>query len=195
MPKKIKQIKREICLIKYRKLPLIEYEKETDSDVYYFPKSKYFYWIKLEKSSSKNIIEQTIKLLEFLKFKTFIFLDAKNKPWISKQTEKRKDSKSLIKTIEYFKTLKIDTKFNGGIQIEIEKLNEFLPHFYRITECDSGFFDYHFTDINQNIIFYIHYSGEVQVRCLNKKSNTKFLEALKQTKFSDSFRENTNRIQ
>lgn len=195
MPKEIKRIKRDICLIKYRNLPLIEYEKQTDSDVFYFPKSKYFYWIKLETNSSKTLIEQLVKLLNLLKFKQFIFLNAKNKPWISKQTEKRIDFKPLIKTVEYLKSLKIDTKFNGGIQISFEKLDEFLPHFYRITECDSGFFDYHFTDINQNIIFYIHYSGEVQIKCLNKKSNTEFLKAVNQTDFLDSFRENTNRIE
>ncbi|QES88565.1 hypothetical protein [Rhizosphaericola mali] len=194
MSKKIKRISRNICLIRFRKLPLIEYEKETQSEVIYFPKSKYLYWLKLEKGSTEILEDQIIKLLKLLKFKTFIFLDARNKSWISKQTEKRKDFKPLIKTIEYFKSLKINSKFNGGIQVESEKLNEFLPHFYTITRSDSEFFDYHFTDINQNIIFYIHYSGEVQIICLNKKSNVIFKEVIKQTKFLDSFRDNTNRI-
>lgn len=194
MSEKIKRIKRDICLIKFRKLPLIEYDKESDADVFHFPKSKYSFWIKLEKNSAKNLVAQIIKLLKILELKTFIFLDAKNKSWISKQTKERKDHKPLIKAVEYFQSLKIDKKFNGGIQIELEKLNEFLPHFYTITRCDSGFFDYYFTDLNQNIIFYIHYSGEVQIICLNKQINSKFLEAVKQTKFVDSFREKTNQI-
>lgn len=194
MSEKIERIKRDICLIKFRKLPLIEYDKKSDTEVFHFPKSKYFYWIKLEKNSSKIIVEQIIKLLRLLELKKFIFLDARNKSWISKQTKERKDYKPLIKTVEYFKSLKIDSKFNGGIQIEFEKLNEFLPHFYTITGCDSGFFDYYFTDLNQNVIFYIHYSGEVQIMCLNKKINTKLLEVIKQTKFIDSFREKTNRL-
>lgn len=194
MSEKIKKIKRDICLIKYRNLPLIEYEKETDSEIYYFPKTKYFYWIKLEKENSKILISELIKLLKLLEFNAFIFLDAKNKSWISKQTEKRKDFKSLIKTVKYFKSQKIDTKFNGGIEIQFEKLKEFLPHFYRITEADSGFFDYYFTDLNQNLIFYIHYSGEIKILSLNEKINKKLLKVIKKTKFIDSNRENTNRI-
>ncbi|QOW09571.1 hypothetical protein Q73A0000_03925 [Kaistella flava (ex Peng et al. 2021)] len=194
MSKRIKKIKRDICLIKYRKLPLIEYEKDTDSEVYYFPNYKSQYWIKLEKSSSKTITAETIKILKLLDFKKFIFLNGKNKSWISKETQNRKDYKPLIKTLQYFKSLKIDSKFNGGIQIEIDELDKFLPNFYEITSCDSGFFDYHFTDINQNIIFYIHYSGEIQILPLNKKYNIKLLEAIKQTKFIDSFRDNTDRI-
>ena len=47
MSKQIKKIKRDICLIKYIKLPLAEYEKETDSDVFYYPECNYIYWIKL----------------------------------------------------------------------------------------------------------------------------------------------------
>ena len=129
-----------------------------------------------------------------MNLKTFIFLDAKNKSWISKETQKIKDYKPLIKTVEYFKSLKIDNKFNGGIEIEFEELSNFLPHFCKITSVDSGFFDYHFTDINQNIIFYIHYSGEIQLLILNQKYNIKFLQVIKQTKFIDSFRDKTDRI-
>ena len=194
MSEEIKRIKRDICLIKYRKLPLIEYEKETDSNVYYFPQCKSTYWIKLENNSSKKICSEIIKLFKLLNIKNLVFLDAVNKPWISKLTEKRKDYRPLVKTVEYFKKFKIDNKFNGGIEIGIDKLSKFLPHFYLITECDSEFFDYYFTDVQQNIIFYLHYSGEIKVLTLNEKFNTNFLEVVKQTKFGDSKRENTNRI-
>lgn len=194
MSEEIKKIKRDLCLIKFRKLPLIEYEKESDTEIFHFPKSKYYYWIKLENNSSTNLVDQITKMLKLLNLETFIFLNATNKSWISKQTEKRKDYKPLIKTVEYFKSYKISNKFNGGIQINFEKLKEFLPHFYRITECDSGFYNYYFTDFNQNIIFYIHYSGEIQIMCLNEKINTHLLKVIKQTKFIDSLREKTNRI-
>ena len=146
------------------------------------------------RNRSKILISELIKLIKLLEFNAFIFIDAKNKSWISKQTEKRKDFKSLIKTVEYFKSQKIDTKFNGGIEIQFEKLKDFLPHFYRITEADSGFFDYYFTDLNQNLIFYIHYSGEIKILSLNEKINKKLLKVIKKTKFIDSNRENTNRI-
>lgn len=99
MSEKILKIKRDICLIKYRNLPLIEYEKETDSDIYYFPKTEYFYWIKLEKENSKTLISELVKLLKLLELKTFIFLNAKNKSWISKQTENEKILNLLLKVL------------------------------------------------------------------------------------------------
>ena len=194
MDKEIKKINRDICLIKYRKIPLIAYDQKTDSEVFYFPKYKAHYWIKLPKVTSKKLTSELIKLLNLLNFKKFIFLDAKNKPWISKETEKRKDHKPLVKTVEYLKSLKIDTKFNGGIEIEVEKLQEFIPHFFRITSCDSGFFDYHFTDIDQNVIFYIHYSGEIQILPLNNKINNKIRKIIKKTNFIDTLSERANRI-
>ena len=54
-----------------------------------------------------------------------------------------------------------------------------------ITRCDGGFFDFHFTDENQNIIFYIHYSGEIKIMTLNKKYNEKFKKAVKLIDFVD----------
>ncbi len=190
----LKKIKREICLIKYRNLPLLAYDEETDSDVFYRPKCDSFYWIKLEDFTSKKLVKELIKLLTILEIENLLFLDEYNKSWISEFTANRKDYKPLIKTLEYFKKYKIWKKFNGGVLASIEDLDEFLPHFYRITCCDSGFFDYNFIDENQNIIFYIHYSGEINITTLNKEADRKFLEAVKQTQFVDSFRDDADRI-
>lgn len=194
MPEQIKKIKRDICIIKYRNLPLLEYVKDSDVPVEYFPYTRNMYWIKHENNTSKELVTELIALLKLMEFKSFIFLDACNKPWVSKKTEQRKDFKPLIKTIDYFKTLKLTGKFNGGVYVERGKLKEFLPHFYRITQCDGGFFEHHFTDIEQNIVFYIHYSGEIKLLVLNKKANKKFLTAVKQTRFFDTLRENVDRI-
>ncbi|MBN9292854.1 MAG: hypothetical protein J0G96_02605 [Flavobacteriia bacterium] len=194
MSEEIKRLKRDICLIKYRNLPLIEYEKESDSDIYYYPNADYLYWIKLEEDSSKELIREFIKLLKLLGFGSFIFFVATNKPWISKKTQKRKDFDPLTKAIKYFESLKIDNKFNGGIEIGFQKLKEFLPNFYTMTECDGGFFDVYFSNIKQDIIFYLHYSGEIKILPLNEKNNTKFLKAVKQTRFIDSLRDKTDRI-
>ncbi|MRN16958.1 hypothetical protein D1000_09160 [Riemerella anatipestifer] len=74
MSKQVKKIKRDIFLIKYRKMPLLEYDKKTDSDIYYYPECNYIYWIKIEKDSPKKLISEFMKLIEFLKFKKLIFL-------------------------------------------------------------------------------------------------------------------------
>ena len=163
MSKHIKKIKRDIFLIKYRKLPLLEYEKETDSDIFYYPECNYIYWIKLEKYNPQKLITEFIKLLDLFEFKKFIFLGSINKPWISKITKKRKDYKPLIKTLKYFSYIKVNNKFNGGIEIDKDYIKDFLENFYTITRCDGGFFDYYFSDINQNILFYLHYSGEFKI--------------------------------
>lgn len=188
------KIQRDICIIEYRKFPLIAYDKETDTEVYYYPEYDYFYWIKPEKQSSKRLISELIKLLEKLRLENLIFLGTDNKPWISKFISNRKNKKPLLKTIEYFKSHKINNKFNGGVLMDLKDLKEFLPHFYTITKCDGGFLDYYFMDKKQNIIFYLHYRGEIKVHPLNNMINKKFLEIIKEMKFVDSFREDTDRI-
>ncbi|MBV6879719.1 hypothetical protein NG800_005520 [Epilithonimonas ginsengisoli] len=190
----IKKIKRDICIIKYRSLPLTEYEKETDSDVYNHPNIKSAYWLKLEKDSPKNLRNQFIKLIKNLEIENLIILGEMNKPWISKFTSKRKDYKPLIKSLEYFKSQKITTIFNGGLELHIDDLVTFFPHFYTITRCDGGFFDYNMIDEKQNIILYLHYSGEIKIMILNKKFEKKFLKEIKKTDFIDSMRDNADRL-
>ena len=190
----IKKIKRDICIIKYRSFPLSAHEKETDSDVYHYPNCKSVYWLKLENESSKKLTNQFLKLIESLRIENLIILGKINKPWISKLTSKRKDHKPLIKTLEYFKSQNITTKFNGGLQLDIHELKSFFPHFYLITRCDGGFFDFHIMDEKQNIIFYVHYSGEIEIMILNEKFNKKILKEIKKTDFVDSMRTNSDRI-
>ena len=185
----------DICLIKYRKLPLCEYEKESDDYVTYCPKFNSFYWLKLADNSEKNTIKEVVLLIQKLNIDNFIFFGEINKPWISKFTESRKDFKVLTKAIEYFKSCRIIKRFNGAVKVNSEDFEEFLENFYIITKCDGGFSDFNFVDENQNFIFYIHYSGEFKVLTLNTKSNKDFLINIMKTKFIDSERENTNRIE
>ena len=154
------------------------------------------FWIKLEKDTPKKLISEFIKLIDLLEFKKFIFLGSINKPWISKLTKKRKDYKPLIKTLDYFFDLKIDKNFNGGIEIEFNHIKDFLTNFYTITRVDGGFFDYYFSDINQNILFYLHYNGEFKILPLTEEINNKFLKIIKKTNFVDALRNesDTDRI-
>lgn len=190
----VKRISRDICLIKYRHLPLNEYEKECDKDVYFYPKVESTFWIKLEKNSNKKLSKEICNLLKKLNIESLIFLGEINKPWISKFTSSRLDYTPLIKVIEYFKKNKIEKRFNGAVKVEAEEFEKFIMNFYILTRCDGGFFDFNFTDENQNFIFYIHYSGDVRILTLNKKSNEDFLNIVSKTKFIDSMMENANRI-
>ena len=190
----IEKISRDICIIKYRKLPLCEYEKVTDDDIFYYPEIHSFYWLKLKNEFEKKLPNQIFLLTKSLNIDKLIFLGAINKPWISKLTESRKDFKPLIKAVEYFKSHKIEKKFNGGVKVENKGLENFIKNFQIITKCDGGFFDFNFIDENENYLFYIHYSGELKVLVLNENANTNFLKSVNQTKFIDSERESTNRI-
>lgn len=191
----IKKISRDICLIKYRKLPLCEYDKETEEEFYYHPEIHSFYWLKLQEGLEKKLSSEIVSLTKKLNIDKLIFLSEQNKPWISKFTESRKDYKPLIKTIEYFKSHKIEKRFNGGVNVGSKELEKFIQNYYIITRCDGGFFDFNFIDENENYIFYIHYSGELKVLTLNEKSNELFLSKINETKFVDSMRDNTNRIE
>lgn len=190
----IEKISRDICLIKYRKLPLCEYEKATNEDVNYHPEIHSFYWLRLPKDFEEKLPNQIASLMKSLNIENLIFMSEMNKPWISNLTKSRKDFKPLIKAVEYFKTHKIEKKFNGGIKVGTKEMEKFFQNFYAITECDGGFFDYNFTDENENYLFYIHYSGELKVLTLNEKANIEFLKKINETNFIDSERESTNRI-
>ena len=65
---------------------------------------------------------------------------------------------------------------NLAIEIEFNHIKDFLTNFYTITRVDGGFFDYYFSDINQNILFYLHYNGEFKILPLTEEINNKFLE-------------------
>lgn len=190
----IKKISRDICLIKYRKLPLCEYEKETDEELCYHPEIHSFYWLKLQTEFEKKLPNEIVSLAKKLNIDKLVFLGEMNKPWISRFTESRKDFKPLIKVIEYFRSHKIEKRFNGGVSVGIAELEKFIKNFYIITKCDGGFFDFNFIDENENYIFYIHYTGELKVLTLNEKANEFFLNKVIETNFVDSMRESTNRI-
>jgi len=173
----IEKISRDICLIKYRNFPLSEFEKVSDEKNCYHPKIHSLYWLK----SEENLIKEIVLLIRKLNINKLIFLSEMNKPWISKFTESRKDFKPLIKAIEYFKSHKIEKKFNGGVKVESKEFEKFLQNFYVITKCDGGFFDYNFMNENEDYIFYIHYSGELKVLTLNEKSNVNFIKFVNET--------------
>ena len=188
------KIKRDIALIKFRKLPLQEYDKENDTDIFHYPKSYAYYWIKLEKTTNKRMTVEFKKLIQSLDIKSLVVLGQINKPWISKFTRERKDYKSLTKAIEYFASIKVGKKFNGALKFSIKEIDQFISKFYTITICDGGFFDYYLTDIDENILFHIHYSGEIKILTLKEEIQEKLSVAITNTKFIDAFRKGTDRI-
>ncbi len=179
----IEKISRDICLIKYRKLPLCEYDELSDEEIFHYPKVYSSYWLKSLKAFKKTLPKEIVSLIKVLKTNELIFFGEVNKPWISKKTKNRKDFSPLIKAIKYFKKKNIKGKFNGGVKVELPNLQKFIKHFITITVCDGGFYDFKFIDEEQNYIFHIHYSGEIKVLILNKSANTFFLKKLNKTNF------------
>lgn len=188
------KVKRDIALIRFRKLPLLEYDDKIDTEVFYYPKSYLFHWIKLEKSTKKGLTNEFKRLVQLLDIDTLIILGQSNKPWISKFTRERRDCKALTKTIKYFKSLKIGKKFNGAVIIQTEEIDVFISNFYTLTRCDSGFSDFYITDVGENLLFYIHYSGEIKILTLRKEIEQRLRRSLVETKFVDALRKGTDRI-
>ena len=187
------KIPRDLCLIKYRNLPLREYDKGLDEDLCCFPTTSGFYWLKHE-GTRKKFIGDLVSFFNILKLETFVFMCDENKPWISKFTSKRTDSKALTKALDYFKAGKVRTKFNGGLLVHTFEFTEFLTHFFMLVRCDGGFSYYHFIDDKNDFVFSLLYSGELNVMTLNKKANKRLHSLLSDTNFSDAGSENSDRI-
>jgi hypothetical protein len=194
----LEKITRDICLIKYRKFPLRDFEKEIDEEIFFYPKIHSHYWLKLEHKSEAGLIKilstEIIKLYKNLNVENLIFFGDYNRNWISKFTEMREDYKPLIDSVNYFKQQKISKRFNGAVKVNKAELIEFIKHFFVLTRCDAEFAYYHFLDEKENLLGLIHYSGEVRFDTLNEKTNKVFLKEINKTKFLDTFRENTDRI-
>lgn len=193
-------ISRDISLIKYRKLPLLEYDTFNEEDIYFYPENFGLYWMKIEETETSeeiydsNLILEIASLLKKLDIHKLIFMSKCNKPWISKFTNSRKDYKPLTDAITYFRNINIHKIFNGAVEVEIIDLEKFLKYFYIVTKTDGGFHDFNFVDEDQNYIFYLHYSGDFRVMSLNELANQKLLKTLKETNFIDVMMTDSNRF-
>ncbi|MNG28526.1 hypothetical protein D3C84_1138000 [compost metagenome] len=85
--------------------------------------------------------------------------------------------------MDYFKHHKVGKRFNGAVKVSIAELSEFVKHFFVLTMCDGGFAYYHFLDEKENLLGFIHYSGEVRFDILNQKMEKMFVQEIKKTKF------------
>ena len=112
-----------------------------------------------------------------------IFLSDKNSPWITKLSASRTDYPPLQKAVKYFEDHKLGKRFNGGIEVPLKDLPEVFKHYYCITMCDATFHAGYFSDPAQSFIGCLHYSGDLQIAALNKKSEPGMVKALGETKF------------
>jgi len=188
------KISRDIALIKFRKLPLREYDEINDIEIFHYPKYFSFHWIKLEKPTNKKLTTEFKRLIQLLGVEKLVVFGQINKPWISGFTRERNDLKSLTKAIEYFTSISIKKKFNGALELYTKEIDTFISNFYTLTACDSGFSDYYIIDVDQTILFHIHYSGEIKILTLNKDIQKKLSSHIAKTKFIDALRERTDRL-
>ena len=192
------KIKRQDCLDKFPKFPQREYDKSKDEEVFSYPKIHSLYWLKLESKSlrgfTKILATEITSLFKKLNIDKLIFLGDSKYPWISKFTAERTDYNPLTIALTYFTENKIGRRFNGAIEVDSSELFVFIQHFYIMTRCDASFAYFHFMDKGQNLIGYIHYSGELRIDILNKKTNNFFLNTIRTTKFQDDNRKDSNRI-
>lgn len=183
------KIKRQNCLNKFQKLPQREYDKLTDEEIFSYPKVQTFYWLKLDLKSYRGLANklatEITNLFKKLNIDTVIFPGGTKYPWISKLSAERDDYKPLTDALSYLVANKIGRRFNGAIEVDISELYIFIQHFYLMRKCDAFFAYFHFMDDGQNLIGYIHYTGELRIDTLNKRTDSLFLETIKTTKFQE----------
>lgn len=184
------KIKRDLALIQFRNLPLQEYDENTETEVIYYPKTYSCYWLKLGNEQKHSLAAEFKKLA----IENLIVLGQINKPWISKRTSARQDFKPLAKAVAYFEQIGVVRKFHGAIRVSVKEINDFVAHFYVVTKCDAAFFDYHMMDAAGNLLFHIHYSGEIQILTLNEAIIERLKAVIPQTKFLDVDRAGTSKL-
>ena len=181
------KIDREVCLAKYRNFPLCPYDPNTDEEVYYYPKTVDSGWYdlhaKTKREFPKVLRTEFTKLVKECGFESLIFFGDKTIPWITKMSAKRTDYASIIKAVQYFEENNLGKKFNGAVQVSIPYLPEFIKHFYCITHSDASFHGFYFSDPAQNLLGFIHYSGEVLFQTLNLNFDIQFIKSIKKTAF------------
>jgi hypothetical protein len=192
------KIKRQDCLSKFPKFPQRDYDKSSDEEGFFYPKIQSLYWLKLESKSSRGLTSllatEITSLFKKLNINKLVFLGDTKRPWISRLSAERINYRPFTDAATYLTENKIGKRFNGAIEVDISSLSVFIRHFYIMTRCDASFAYFHFMDEGQNIIGYIHYSGEVRIDTLNKKTDMLFLDKIKTTKFQDDLREGSDRI-
>ena len=138
---------------------------------------------KTKREFPKILKTEFTKLIKECGFESLIFFGDKGTPWITKLSAKRTDYVSIIKAVQYFEENKLGKKFNGGVQVGISDLPEFIKHFYCITRSDASFHGFYFSDPAQNLLGFIHYGGEVLFQTLNLEFDSRFTKSIKKTAF------------
>ncbi len=186
------KIDREVCIAQYRNFPLCPYDQNTDEEVYYFPKIITGGWYEIPSIPRQNFMKrlsfEITRLVIACKIERLIFLSDKDGRWVTKLSSNRTDYPPLIKAVAFFEKNKLGKNFNGGIEVAVEGLAEFLQHYYCVTRCDGSFHSGYFSNPAQSFIGGIHYSGEVQICVLKKKFLPVMEKALRQTKFKRNSR-------
>jgi hypothetical protein len=182
------KIKRQDCLKIFSKFPLREYDPNTDEEKLIYPKVYATSgWLTLNSKSIKGrtklLAIELAQLIKNLGYDKLIFLGDTNQYWISKLSVQRDDYKPLKEALEYLMDNKVSRTFNGALQVDQAESFVFLKHFYCLIRCDASLPYFHFIDKGQNIIGYIHYTGEVRIDTLNKDTDRKFSTIISNTNF------------
>lgn len=182
------KVKRQDCLNIFPNFPLREYNPKTDEEKFFYPKVyATIGWLTLNLKSKRGLTKllaiELAQLIKNLGYDKLIFLGDTNQYWISKLSLERDDYKLLKEALEYLMNNKVGRKFNGALEVEQAELFAFLKYFYCLTKCDASLPYFHFMDKGQNIIGYIHYTGEVRIDTLNNDTAKKVSTLISKTNF------------
>ena len=183
----LKKSSREDCLKKYPSFPLRCYDEDRDEEDFFYPQVISGQWIELSTKKDEELTDKLAKeltnLFKSLDIEYLVFLGDTEQPWLSTLALERKDYMPLTEAVRYFMHYKVDTGFNGGIEVSIDNVEVFLIHFYTLVRCDASLPYFHFIDNNHQILGTIHYSGQVRIDRFHEQANQLLEEQISNTSF------------
>jgi hypothetical protein len=163
------KIKRQECLDKYVSFPLSDNKKEIHS----FPDVIDSWIIKFASKTTKAKIrllcEAPYTIVDSMNYECLIFLGDFKRPWLYREDEY--EPIQAKKAINYLKENKIDSRFDGGIQVDKAAIKEFIKHHYWLVRCNSALPIFNFMDEGQNILGNICHYGEIHLSSLNTQAD------------------------
>jgi hypothetical protein len=158
MQTKIAKIKRPDCLEAYSNFPQADYEKE----VFFYPKAICSYTLILYSKSArghaKNLSVELSKLIGTMGMDRLIFLGDAKRAWRYQDNP----YPAVQQAMAYLEENGVGKRFDGGLEVGIDRLPVFLMHFFWLVRCNAALPYFHLwipvsalSDISLNMGIYI----------------------------------------
>jgi hypothetical protein len=177
------KIDRQEAINNYPILPLRQYDRKKDEEVFKSPKVFANYVLTLPSKSyrghQKLLSTQITLLAKNLGYDHLIFLGGNDIAWL-----RRLDTyDNFQKELQYLADNKIGKRFNGALQVDTDELPTFVKNLSWLVRT-NGIVQYvHFTDPGQNIVGDICQYGNLHISTKNNTADRKLKAIVSESQF------------